>query len=114
MGYNEQLADRVKLAVGKRLNVTTKRMFGGLAFMLDGKMFCGVTHDDLMVRVGLACYAAALSEPHVRPMDFTGRPMNGYIFVGPGGSGTVSAVEKWVERAVAFVATLDQKPAKKK
>ena len=114
MAYDKLLAERVSLAVGTRLNVTTKSMFGGLAFLLDGKMFCGITRNDLMVRIGPAHYAAALSEAHVRPMDFTGRPMTGYVFVAPAGSGTVCNVEKWVERSLAFVASLDHKPAKNK
>ena len=112
MAYDEQLADRVSRALGPRLDVTERKMFGGLAFLLDRKMFCGIVKDDLMVRVGPERYKAALSETHVRPMDFTGRPMNGYIFVGPAGSSTLKAIEKWVERGAAFVATLEQKPAK--
>ena len=90
-----------------------KKMFGGLAFLLDGKMFCGIVKDDLMVRVGPERYEAALAEAHVRPMDFTGRPMNGYVYVGPGGSRTVKAIAKWVEQGRAFVATLEQNAAKK-
>ena len=112
MAYDEQLADRVSRALGPRLDVTERKMFGGLAFLLDGKMFCGIVKDDLMVRVGPERYAAALGEAHVRPMDFTGRPMNGYIFVGPSGSRTVKSIEPWVERGAAFVATLEPKPAR--
>ena len=113
MAYDERLADRIRGAIGPRGDVTEKKMFGGLAFLLDGKMFCGIVKDDLMVRVGPESYAAALGEAHVRPMDFTGRPMNGYIFLGPGGSRTVKSIERWVERGAAFVATLEPKPAKK-
>ena len=112
MAYDEQLADRVRRVVGSRPGVTEKKMFGGLAFLLDRKMFCGIVKDDLMVRVGPERYKAALSETHVRPMDFTGRPMAGYVYVGPGGSKTVKAIEKWVERGAAFVITLAMKPAK--
>jgi len=89
-------------------------MFGGLAFLLDGKMFCGIVKDDLMVRVGPERYEAALVEAHVRPMDFAGRPMNGYVFVGPGGSSAEKAVKKWVDRGAAFVATLVGASAKKR
>jgi TfoX/Sxy family transcriptional regulator of competence genes len=94
--------------------VTEKKMFGGLAFLLDGKMFCGIVKDDLMVRVGPDRHDAALAEPHVRPMDFTGRPMVGYVFVGPGGSRTEKAIRKWVDRSTAFVATLEAKAGKKR
>ena len=113
MAYDEQLADRVRRTVRPRPDVIEKKMFGGLAFLLGGKMFCGIVKDDLMVRVGPERYEAALAEAHVRPMDFTGRPMNGYVFVGPGGSRTVKAIRKWVERGAAFVATLEQKPVKR-
>lgn len=111
MAYDETLADRIRRAVGPRPDVTEKRMFGGLAFLLGGRMFCGIVKDDLMVRVGPERYKAALAEAHVRPMHFTGRPMNGYVFVGPGGSRTEKAIKKWVERGAAFVATLDGGPA---
>ncbi len=114
MAYDEKLADRIRRAVGPRMDVTEKKMFGGLAFLLDGKMFCGIANDDIMVRVGPECYAAALAQAHVRPMDFTGRPMNGYVFVGPGGSKTEKAVKKWVDQGVAFVAKLEGSAPKKR
>jgi TfoX/Sxy family transcriptional regulator of competence genes len=107
MAYDEALADRVRRVVGPRSDVTEKKMFGGLAFLLDGKMFIGIVKDDLMVRVGPERYDAALAEAHVRPMDFTGRPMNGYVYVGAGGSMTENAIKKWVDQGAAFVATLD-------
>jgi TfoX/Sxy family transcriptional regulator of competence genes len=115
MAYDEKLADRVRQAVGARPDVTEKKMFGGLAFLQGGKMFVGIVKDDLMVRVGPERHDAALREAHVRTMDFTGRPMVGYVFVGPGGSRTTKAVKKWVEEAAAFVATLEgKKPGKRK
>jgi len=107
MAYDETLADRIRRALGPRADVTEKKMFGGLAFLLDGRMFCGILKGDLMVRVGPERHKAALAEAHVRPMDFTGRPMNGYVFVGPGGSRTEKAIKRWVDQGAAFVATLD-------
>jgi TfoX/Sxy family transcriptional regulator of competence genes len=104
VAYDEKLADRVRKIVGP--DVTEKKMFGGLAFLLDGKMFCGIAKEDLMVRVGPDAYEAALAEPHVRPMDFTGRPMNGYVFVGPAGCRTEKQVRPWVEGGAAFVSAL--------
>src|SRR5262245_24949697 len=89
-------------------------MFGGLAFLLDGKMFVGIVEDELMVRVGRDRYEAALAEAQVRPMDFTGRPMVGYVFVGPAGSRAQAAVKKWVDEGAAFVATLDAKARPKR
>ena len=64
---------------------TEKKMFGGIAFMLNGNMCCGVINDLLMARVGRDRYEASLALPHVRPMDFTGKPMTGYVYVEPGG-----------------------------
>ncbi len=106
MAFDEKLADRVRRAIGPRADVTEKKMFGGLAFLLDGKMFCGVGDDELMVRVGPERYAEALARRNVRPMDFTGRPLTGYVFVTPAGCRTVQAVAPWVEQALAFVATV--------
>jgi len=103
MAYDEALANRIRRALGPRPDVTEKKMFGGMAFLLGGKMFCGIVKDDLMVRVGPEQYEAALAEAHVRPMDFTGRPMNGYVFVGRGGSRTEKAIKMWVDQGAAFV-----------
>ena len=113
MAFDETLADRIRRAMGPRADVTEKKMFGGLAFILDGRMFCGIAQDDLMVRVGRERYEAALEEAHVRPMDFTGRPMNGYVFVGPCGTRTEKAIKRWVEQGAAFVATVDGAAKKK-
>ena len=106
MAYDEALAERIRRAVGRRTGVTEKRMFGGIAFLLGGKMFCGVATEDLMVRVGPERYAEALAMPHVRPMDFTGRPMKGYVFVGRAGTRTEGAVKQWVAWSTAFVAKM--------
>lgn len=110
MVYDENLADRIRQAVGPRTDVTEKKMFGGIAFLLDGKMFVGIVNNDLMVRVGPGRYDAALAEAHVRPMDFTGKPMNGYVYVGPEGCRTAKAVRNWVGRGAEFVATLQAPP----
>jgi TfoX/Sxy family transcriptional regulator of competence genes len=115
MTYDEKLAARIRRALPPTERVVEKRMFGGVAYMLDGKMICGVADRDLMVRVGAEAYEAALARPHVRPMDFTGRPLTGYVFVGPSGSRTDAAVASWVRQASAFVATLPaKKPAKRR
>ena len=106
MAYDEKLAERVRGAVAKRSRIEEKRMFGGLAFLLGGRMFCGVLDDDLMVRVGPARYAAALSRPNVRPMDFTGRPITGFVYVGARGVKTAASVAKWVREAVDYALTL--------
>ncbi len=114
MAYDDQLAERMRGILAGAPGVDEKKMFGGVAFLKEGKMFCGIVKDDLMVRVGPEHYDAALAEAHVRPMDFTGRPMNGYVFVGPGGTRTEKAIKSWVDLGAAFVATLDGGATKKR
>ena len=106
MAYDLELADRVRRAVVGRSGVTEKAMFGGLAFLLEGKTFCGIVKHDLMVRVGPDRYEDSLRLPHTRPMDFTGRPLKGYVYVGPEGCRTLRMVRGWVDKGAAFVATL--------
>lgn len=84
-------------------------MFGGLCFMVNGSMCCGLTHAAFMVRVGPARYEEALAQPHARPMDFTGRPLKGMVYVDPAGYQTDAALSKWVTRGVDFVSTLPAK-----
>jgi len=107
MAYDEQLAERIRIAMGVRQDVTQKKMFGGLAFLQKGKMFCGIVKDELVVRVGQERYEESLREAHVRPMDFTGRPMKGYVFVEAAGCSTDKEVRRWVERGAEFVEMLD-------
>lgn len=115
MSYDEKLAMRVRQALGPRADVVEKKMFGGLCFMVNGSMCCGLTQTDMMVRVGPEQYEDALAEPHARPMDFTGRPLKGMVYVAPSGLRTQSALAKWVGRGVAFVSTLPAaKPRRRK
>lgn len=106
-GYDHALAERIRKELAGRGSVTEKKMFGGLAFLLRGKMFCGVTGDALMARIGKDRYEAALAKPHVREMDFTGRPMKGYVFVDAPGLRTQKALAAWVRQCVDFVSTLE-------
>jgi 2-haloacid dehalogenase len=110
MTYNEYLADRVRAALPAAEAVTERQMFGGLAFMLGGHMFCGVVKDSLMVRLGPDAAERALGLPHVRPMDFTGRPMKDMIFVDPGGLHG-AAVRYWVDAAADHARRLPPKQA---
>ena len=106
MAYDEGLAERIRAAIGERPGVEERRMFGGLAFMVDGHMACGVVGDDLMARVGKDDYEGALAEPHARPMDFTGRPLSGMVHVAAQGIEDDAALARWVERTTCFAATL--------
>jgi TfoX/Sxy family transcriptional regulator of competence genes len=115
MGFNEQLAARARKAAEAQseasgFELREKRMFGGLAFMLGDKMFVGVIGDELMVRVGPAAYEESLAQPHTREMDFTRKPMRGYVFVEPAGCARQTDVTRWVIRAAANVATLAGSP----
>lgn len=109
MAYDEGLAERIRMAVAERPTVTEKKMFGGLAFMLNDYMFCGVLQDSLMARVGPDNYQASLARPHVREMDFTGRPMKGYVYVAPEGTESDQDLAYWVDLCAQFVLTLPPK-----
>jgi hypothetical protein len=78
-------------------------MFGGLCFMVNGAMCCGITETDFMVRVGPERYENALAEPYARSRDFTGRPLTGMVYVAREGVATDPAVAESVQRGVAFV-----------
>ena len=106
MAYNEQLAERVRKILAKQGGLYEIKMFGGIALMLRGHMCCGVVKELLMVRVGPEAYEKALAKPHARPMDFTGRPMKGLVFVSPAGTRTDKGLSGWVGQATRFVKTL--------
>jgi len=86
-----------------------KRMFGGLIFMWQGNMLCGVNATDLMVRIGPVQFEEALAHPQARPMDLTGRPMKGWVLVSAPGIESDEALGQWLDMAAAFVSTLPPK-----
>jgi TfoX/Sxy family transcriptional regulator of competence genes len=108
MAYDEALAVRIRKAVGDGPEISERKMFGGLAVMHNGNMVCGVVGDELMVRVGPDAYNDALAQPHARPMDFTGRPMRGMVYVGVDGI-EGGQLDAWVERGVRYAETLPPK-----
>jgi TfoX/Sxy family transcriptional regulator of competence genes len=109
MAYNGKLADRIRKVLAGQQGLSERKMFGGIAFMLRGKMCCGVVKDDLVVRVGPKLYEEALAEAHARPMDFTGRPLRGFVFIAPAGYKTDQALVKWVRRTVKYARSLPPK-----
>ena len=114
MAYDEGLAERIREGLADERDVTEKKMFGGVAFMLRGSMFVGIVKEDLMVRVGAEAHEGALREPHARTMDFTGKPMRGYVYVAPPGYARDDALRAWLARGLAFVATLPAKAETKR
>ena len=109
MAYDEGLASRVAEALAGVEGVVEKKMFGGLAFMVRGNMAAGILGERLMVRVGKKAYGDALSEPHCGPMDFTGRPMRGFVVVEAEGVASDVGLRDWLDRGVGFALTLPPK-----
>lgn len=103
------LEDRVRDILKRRRGIAEIKMFGGLCFTLRGHMFCGTLKDDLVVRVGPERYENALGSSHARPMDFTGRPLKGFVFVGPGGYRTAATLSKWIRWGIDFAGSLPKK-----
>ncbi|MEO8277349.1 MAG: TfoX/Sxy family protein [Thermoanaerobaculia bacterium] len=112
MPYDEGLAERIREVLRDRADIVEKKMFGGIAFLWRGHMLVGIASDNLMARVGPAGYEGALARPQARPMDFTGRPLAGYVFVGPLGFEADADLVRWVEECLQFVATLPPKKVK--
>ena len=108
MAYDEDLADRVREVVPADAEVTEQKMFGGLAFLLSGRMFVGIVGSELMVRIGAEAAERALERDHVREMDFTGRPMKNMVFVQPAGL-RGPALGQWVTAAADYARTLGPK-----
>ena len=111
MAYDEGVAERVRDLLADEHGLTEKRMFGGLAFLVKGNMCVGVVKDKLMVRVGPDAYDRLLKQPHARKMDFTGRPMKGFLYVGPAGFESDEDLGRWVGNGKAYVGTLPDKKA---
>ena len=109
MAYDEKLAERVRQALGRRKGLTERKMFGGIAFMVGGNMCCGVVKNDLMVRVGPEQYEGFLGEPGTRPMDFTGRPMTGMLYVDGGALRNAKTLAQWVQHGADYAASLPPK-----
>lgn len=113
MAYSEVLAERVRAILSGR-DVVEKKMMGGLTFLVDGRMVCGIFRDDLLARVGAEGHDEALARPHVRVMDFSGRVMRGFVVVEIAGLPTRRSLERWIDigLAVANAAPTKRSPAK--
>lgn len=102
MAYDEGLAARVRIRLEDRPGYAEKKMFGGLCFLLNGNMSCGISGDRLMARVGPEAWEEALSEPGAREMDFTGRSLKGFVYVDEDVLRDDAVLDRWVDRAAGF------------
>ena len=109
MAFDEGLAQRLREHLRDVPGIEEKRMFGGLAFMVRGNMCCGVLASNLMARVGAEQYETCLAHPHARKMDFTGKPLRGFLYVDEEGIEEDDDLQEWIDRAYRFVETLPAK-----
>jgi hypothetical protein len=114
MAYDEQTAKRVRELLSSRPDVAERKMMGGLCFMVRGHMCCSVSgRGGLMVRVGANAQNAALTEPHVQPIEMAGRTMTGFVRIAPDGYATEDSQKAWLDRALNFATTLPAKRSSK-
>ncbi len=105
MAYDEGVAHELREKLRERNDITEKKMFGGMVFLLNGKMVCGVIGEDIVFRIGPDLFKNALKVEHVRPMDFTGRPMKGYIYLAPEGHSDEN-IDMFLQQSIDFVSIL--------
>jgi TfoX/Sxy family transcriptional regulator of competence genes len=108
MAYDEKLADRIRRVLAKTEGIDEKKMFGGLCFLFDGHMVCGVLGEKVVLRLSPEGAAKALEQPGVTPMDFTGRPMKSMVYVHPEACAGAK-LGKWVRQALEHAGTLPPK-----
>lgn len=111
MAYDEGVAQRIREVLDEleAPGLVEKKMFGGIAFMVQGNLACGVLKDELIVRVGPARYQEVIIRPHTRPFDITGKPMQGWLMVAADGYEADEALVDWVQRGVGFALSLPPK-----
>lgn len=102
MAYNEALAQRMRETLASQPKVEEKKMMGGLTFMVNGKMCVGIVRDDLMARIDPEVYETALTKKGCREMDFTGKPMKGFVFISPEGTKRKDDLDYWIGLALDF------------
>ncbi len=109
MAYDEGLAERVRFLMAGQPGLREQKMFGGLCFMLNGNMACGVLNGELVVRVGKENLDDALAQPNSRPFDMTGRPMRSFVYVSADGVATEDGLAGWAGRGFAYAQALPPK-----
>ncbi len=109
MAYDEKLAERMRVRLKGTRNLAEKKMFGGVGFLINGNMACGVLKQEAILRLSDDDFDAALKKNHVRVFDMTGRPMKGWVLVAPAGLSTDRALHAWMDKAVTFARSLPPK-----
>lgn len=109
MAYDEKLAQRIREQFEGLPGIEEKKMFGGIAFLLNGNMATGVIGENLIVRVGAEHYQSALQQPHAHPFDFSGRPMKGWVMVAPDGYASDMDLKIWVKQGLDYAHSLEHK-----
>ena len=109
MAYNEELAERMRAKLKTARGVVKKKMFGGVGFLVNGNMACGIIKDDLIVRLSEEEFIKALKRKNVRVFDYSGRPMTGWIYVSAEGYKSDKALEGWIDKGVTFAKSLPKK-----
>ncbi len=111
MAYDLDLAKRIKIILGGIKNLEEKKLFGGIGFLINGNMACGVNKNDMIVRIDPNRQDILLSRPHTRVFDLTGKPMKGWLVVAPEGLKRAGQLKEWISEGIDYARTL---PAKKK
>ncbi|HEV8354813.1 MAG TPA: TfoX/Sxy family protein [bacterium] len=109
MAYDSRLAARVRKLIGARRSVAEREQFGGIAFLVNGNVACGIIGDDLLVRVGPERHDEAMKSGDARPFSLTGRPSKGWILVRASGLRSAAALKRWVELGMSFAKSLPAK-----
>lgn len=109
MSYDHALAERVRTELSAVPGIAERRMFGGLSFLVNGNMCCGLLEDRLVLRLGTAGVRAAVLREHTSPMDFTGRPLQSMVYVSAAGIASDHALRRWLQEAVGYAAALPAK-----
>ena len=109
MSYDKGLAQRVREIVEEEPGYDEKKMFGGICFLIDGNMACGILHDDIIIRVGIDNYEESLRLPNTRIFDITGKPMRGWVLVSSEGHESDEDLTEWVQKGIKYARSLPPK-----
>ncbi|MSQ40319.1 MAG: TfoX family protein [Dehalococcoidia bacterium] len=109
MAYDEALAERIRKLLAGEPGRTEKKMFGGVSFMLHGNMACGVLKDEMIVRIDPEEHDDAMTRLHVRAFEQRGRPIQGWILVGPDACASDAGLQGWVQKGVRYALSLPPK-----